>query len=366
LPPKVLFADRDSKVLEAVSRGLGKHRESFAVVTASDGYEAMEVLKQNSVALAVVDHEILASDSLSLAEYISINYPHISLILSSEDGPAATAFEDERANFCKAFLRKPLDADRLCEQILATLTKEADGGVLHGVSPFIFPQLIEMENKTCTVKVSEIGSDKNGILFFSDGVLMDALCDDLHGEYAACTIFSWDKVDIAIINSCPCEERQVQASMSALLLEAMRLRDESNVAGETATNRATVADSPDPAPISLADLPDEVSLEHISSEEEAGAADTKNSQDWLIQQIGKHKGVRTIQQDPSWIYLTKLGDDLGSTLGIGRLKVCLFADNQPGNDLILLPGSEPVAVTVDSWVAKDDLVDQILVSLEEE
>lgn len=64
----------------------------------------------------------------------------------------------------------------------------------------MFIQLIEMDQKTCTLRVLNKLTGKQGILFFYNGDLMDARIYNHHGNTAAYYIIAWDSITISIQN----------------------------------------------------------------------------------------------------------------------------------------------------------------------
>ncbi len=141
------------------------------------------------------------------------------------------------------YITKPFRVEDLASEIQRTLKREADGGTLHDVSSGMFLQLIEMEQKTCTIRIADSRNQKQGVLYFRDGDLLDARINGLKGEKAAHEIFSWDEVTLSIQNGCPLTEKRIQGELQAILLEAMRLKDEAKQTAHVSTGPEEVADS---------------------------------------------------------------------------------------------------------------------------
>jgi len=124
------------------------------------------------------------------------------------------------------YVEKPFKVEDLARKITTALKKQADGGILRHVSSGTFIQLLEMEQKTCTIRLTDGKSGKHGVLFFREGELLDARVNGLRGTDAAYKIFAWDEVTLSIQNTCSLEEDKIQSDLQAILLEAMRLKDE--------------------------------------------------------------------------------------------------------------------------------------------
>lgn len=52
--------------------------------------------------------------------------------------------------------------------------KETEGGILKNASLEMFIQLIEMESKTCTIRIVNEKTFEKGVLFFKNGELYNA------------------------------------------------------------------------------------------------------------------------------------------------------------------------------------------------
>jgi hypothetical protein len=86
-----------------------------------------------------------------------------------------------------------------------------------------FLQLVNLEQKTCTLKVSS--KDKFGYLYFNNGELINAEADGMDGEQAATTIISWQNAQAEVENSCK-TERKVYTPLMHILLNSTRHADE--------------------------------------------------------------------------------------------------------------------------------------------
>jgi twitching motility two-component system response regulator PilG len=86
-----------------------------------------------------------------------------------------------------------------------------------------FLQLINLEQKTCTLKVKS--KNKVGYLFLNKGELVNAAADGMDGERAATRIISWQNVQTEVQDSCQ-TERKVHTPLMHILLNSTRHADE--------------------------------------------------------------------------------------------------------------------------------------------
>jgi hypothetical protein len=110
---------------------------------------------------------------------------------------------------------------------MEALQRESEGGTLHGFTTGIFAQIVEMERRTCTLRVVERNSGEKGALFFKDGVLIDARLDGVTGNEAAHTLLSWEEVSLSIQNTCAARDKKIRGDLKGILIETLRKKDKS-------------------------------------------------------------------------------------------------------------------------------------------
>jgi len=327
----VLLVDDDTEMLHALKEGFKKYQESFAILLAEDGLQALKSLKQNIISLVVTDLKMPNMDGFELLAHIMEHYPDIPVIIIT--GYSTPEMEQlAHKGGAVGYIAKPFLIENLARQILTTLRKESEGGTLHNVSSGMFLQLIEMEQKTCTIRLEEKPGGKKGILFFRDGELLDARVNNLQGESAAHEIFSWDAVNLSIQNGCALKENKIQSDLQPLILEAMRRKDE---------------EAPEEVPESV--------MEQIESGGAEPADRLKRLKQRIEEEIGPQCGLEDLYQDEFWdsrvVQLSKAGDffQLGNfTLG--------YIDKGDTNDYILIPGQKTTVITVDPKCPRDKIL----------
>ena len=311
----VLFVDDDREMLLTLKQGFAKYRDSFAVLLASDGLKAVERLKKSVVSLVVTDSKMPGMDGFELLAHIMENYPDIPVIIIT--GYSTPEMEHlARDGGAVGYIAKPFLIENLAHRIIATLRKETEGGTLHNVSSGMFLQLIEMEQKTCTIRLEDKGTGKKGILFFHEGELLDARVNDLQGEDAAYEVFAWEQVNLSIQNGCALKEKRIHSEMQHLILEAARRKDES-IGIE--------------APSSV--------LEEVEPFEPDPRTFINRIQDKIEKNVGPACGLEDIYQDDSWDSLIFQLSGTGEFLNIGKMMLG-YIDKAETNDFILLPGDK--------------------------
>lgn len=111
----VLVVDDEAAVRRFAVRVL--ERESYVVVEARDGVEALEVIRQKDTAIDVVVSDIVMPrlNGVELTQALVVSHPNLPVILMSGYAPGGLA-ELGIAAPC-AILPKPFQSDRLLEEV---------------------------------------------------------------------------------------------------------------------------------------------------------------------------------------------------------------------------------------------------------
>ena len=331
----VLIVDNDREMLSTLEKKFARYDDTFTVLTAENGQTAMKVLRQDMVSLVVTELEVPGIEGEGLLKHVAERYPEVPVIvLTAYRTPEIErlARQSGAAEFCS----KPVVPENLSQKIIAILSRQSDGGTLRSVSSGIFLQLIEMEQKTCTIRLEDLSSGQRGVLFFRDGELLDARACRLQGKPAAQRIFSWEKVTISIQNDCPPIDNKIQRELQTLILEAARLKDE--------------AASPDDD-LGEADEP----IEKTEVEEVTSSNPINRIRHAIETRIGQADGVEDIYQDTSWDVFIRRLSVLGKLFRSGPMKLC-FVDKGELSDHIIIPGRKTTVISVSPKSPRDKIM----------
>ncbi len=111
----ILVVDDEPQILSALKRAL--RNQSYSVLIANDGNEALEILNQHEVALILSDYMmpgISGTELLAQAEKIQ---PHTIRIILSGHSDFQTVMQSIKEGVVHKFLAKPWSNDVLIEQI---------------------------------------------------------------------------------------------------------------------------------------------------------------------------------------------------------------------------------------------------------
>ncbi len=326
---KILFVDDDSILQIAMEKSLSILAENFIVEMASDGFEAVKKLEEISFSLVVVDLVMPRMDGMSLIGHIHEKYPDLPVVIIS--GMAETEIKNiAKSAGVLAYLKKPFQVDRLVSIIMDSLKKEADGGIMNDVSPTVFLQLMEMDVKTCTIRIIDTVSKEAGVLFFVEGELLDARVGALRGIEAAYKVFTWDVVTIFIGNECALRENKINSQLQPIIMKAVGLKDESDgeSLGFDPGEKLFESDLFD-TPLESTDIEENDTMKSRST--------VRDIQELLEKKLGKDWGLKDIYHDGNMERVVTLLAKIGDTFDFGNIEAGC-TDNGKKAGRMFLPG----------------------------
>lgn len=221
---KILIVDDDLGLQKILGISLQNYKDDFEVLFAENGEAAVGILERHSINLLVTDIKMPRMDGLALLSHMSVSYPAIPcIVLTSYTIPG---LKNKLSKKILHFLEKPVDPAALAELIMKGLEQADKSKAFGSVSVPGLMQIIEAEEKTCLLAI-HTDEKEQGIMCFYGGVLFDAVCGKLWGEEAALRLIALDDTQIDY-RKLPEKRiiRQIETEMQALIIEAMRLKDE--------------------------------------------------------------------------------------------------------------------------------------------
>ncbi|MFW6080364.1 MAG: response regulator [Desulfosalsimonas sp.] len=349
---KVLIVDDDTAWLKPMLKELEEYSGSFAVTPAYDGRQALEVLAADQISVLVSDLRMPNIDGFELLNRVLRQYPDIPvIIITAYDRPKTR--EVVINSGADEYLTKPFTAAELAEKINRLLQKKSEGGSLHNVSLETFLQLIEMEQQTCTLRVLNKTASNIGVLFFKDGDLMSARLGGRLGREAAYEILSWSGVSVSIENGCPVTEKQLDGELQAILLDAMRTKDESSL-------DFSPEERPEEKPAA-----DEILLQTpVKSHKATNTQSQKKSSvpsasEKLVSVLSNEKGVEDIYEDPAWHYLIQQASAMAGIFDAGELSAIYLNRGGKGH-YVIVPGDQAAVIQMHPDTPRDRIIDAVI------
>lgn len=217
---RILIVDDDQGQLRLLARVVSMRRRDFTVLTASHGLEAVEVLSAGPIDLVLTDLQMPEMNGFELMAWVLTHQPHVPVYSMTAYPTEADRLSELGSIEC---FTKPLDIPVLLERVSRVLAEGVRGHVRNiGLPSFL--QLLEMEQKSCTLTVE--ATSNVGYLYLDRGTLVDARVGDVGGVTAALEILGWQAPAITILEGCAAREHTIEVPTRFLIMDALRREDE--------------------------------------------------------------------------------------------------------------------------------------------
>ncbi len=238
----VLIVDDERLFRQTVVAYLKELLPDVSLFEARNGAEALEVLTRQPIDVLVTDLQMPVLGGVGLlTELLNRSINCAVIITTAYATPEVARWALSSQAF--ALLEKPIELAQL-ETTVKALLDPAETSRVEGVTLAGICQLLQMERKTCQVRVSStLGK---GRLTFVEGRLTDALHEKTEGDSAALEIFAWPAPTVEISGRVAPRPPTVFQDLRFLLMEAARLFDERSF--RTPTPRRAPAEVPFPIP----------------------------------------------------------------------------------------------------------------------
>lgn len=323
----VLFVDRDQKFLLNIKEILEPYKRYYSIVISGSVQAAIRKLHSNNVSVLFLKY---FEDIPEYSYFLSIlnnDYPEVSVILYGdvENPKEILSFNDLGP---KPLIIKDLDHKRIHDLITTVLEEQRDGGIINGVDLSLLMQLLEAEQKSCSLRVYNNKTKERGLLFFDKGKLVSAKTASNKDLDAAKEIIGWEQTTILIQNRCLIREGRSIGSLRAIILDSMREKDESK-------KRLVV---------------DQSSVDDSTSYVAQKINDTFSNK-WRPMKI---------YQDPYWARVADRLKGLGEGFGFGNLRA-LFIQQEGERSKIIVVIKDTVVLDVENNCPRDRLLRAFLV-----
>ena len=220
---KILIVDDDPEILSVFSTALNAISQ-FDVLTAENGEVALHILNIIQIDIMIADKEMPEMDGVRLLSSVRRSNPDMKLILMTWQ-PTPELKKEVSALGLAGFVEKTLDMQTALKTIQQRIHSRPMGQI-DGFSTAAFLQMIELEEKTCTLKVHS--GDQSGVLFFQKGQLIAAETGSLQNEEAAYDIINWKDASIKVDHVDRKKEAHINRPLIYILMEAARKQDETD------------------------------------------------------------------------------------------------------------------------------------------
>ncbi len=196
-------------------------KQELNLLTVSEGDAAVNALSRQQVDLFIYDLAIPNDNCLEGFSRLTHGFPYIPCIAVTdrEKNKQREAIE-YGASYC---LEKPIDTEKFLHHVREMLDTGTRGTV-KGIPIHSFLQMLESEEKTCTLQVNR--KNDRGMLYIKKGVLIGAETKSLLDEEAAFLILTWEETTIEIRYFNGQRKRHIHKPLIAIIMEAFRLKSQ--------------------------------------------------------------------------------------------------------------------------------------------
>ncbi|RMH93246.1 MAG: response regulator, partial [Calditrichaeota bacterium] len=222
----MLIVDDEEDLTWTLSKKLSKDSDKFEVICVNSGREAIEVLNQLPVDLVITDVRMPEVSGLDLLVDIKRLYPDTKVTIMTAYGSPDVQQEASQRG-CFDYIEKPFEINELRKRIIESL--EQKRGFRGSIADFQLADIVQLNclgRITSTLKVRGEGGE--GTIYFRDGNVVHAEAGHLEGESAFFYMMSWSGGEFQVFRNMPPARETITRGWQSLLLESMRLLDESS------------------------------------------------------------------------------------------------------------------------------------------
>jgi CheY-like chemotaxis protein len=251
---RLLLVDDSMAFLETACEFFNQlARGAWEIQTACGADQALSLIQQHQLELAVLDIHMPMLDGLQLLAMLRRRHPEIKLVVLT-----AMANETLRAQ-CLAggaelFLEKPLARDgfhfvfNVLNDLLSWRHPEGFSGTLQQVGLADIIQIECLRRSSCVLQIQTAGPE--GEIYIESGAIVHAVAGRLSGEKALHHLLSLEDGQFHSYPYRQPSQRSVHGSWEMLVMESARIRDEAR--GGPASDKTTLFRKPAARPNSAA------------------------------------------------------------------------------------------------------------------
>ncbi len=221
---RVLLVDDEEDIVWGLSRVLSK--AGYEVLTASNGREALELLKSQPVDVIVTDIKMPELSGLELISEAKKLYPQVAVIVMTARGSE----EHMRESYDRGaveYIEKPFDLDHFLE-LVGKAQREGFKGVVRDLKLVDILQILALEKSEAEIRVSAPGG--SGRIFLADGKVVHSEFEGVEGEEAFFAILKLEGGSFSLRRGSKAPKRTINKDLDTLMLAAVAKMDEEQAA----------------------------------------------------------------------------------------------------------------------------------------
>ncbi len=222
----VLIVDDEEDMIWSLQKNLNNETLQVDILTASSGEEALEVLGNQRIDLVITDIKMPGISGIDLLIEIKNRYTYTSVIIMTAY-PSTEYKKEALLRGSLHFIEKPFDINDLREMVSHALREDnMFKGTVSGVGLTDIIQIKSLSKVTSALRVKE--GEHQGVIYFDEGQIIHAICDDLEGEEAFYKILEFKGGVLDSMNVSDFPSQTINQPIEAMLIEGSRRCDELN------------------------------------------------------------------------------------------------------------------------------------------
>lgn len=218
----VLVVDNNQVMLRTITSLLESQGGFLNVLAAANGNEALGIMQRMPVQIVITAIRVPKPDGFELVARLAREYPATKVIvMTSESQPLLRARIKQFPS--AVHLDQIHDLGMLTKRVFTELQIDY-GGQVRGINLSSFLQMMSLENRSCTLKVTS--KDQTGFLWLDQGELVAARSALTIGKDAALQILAWRNVFIDIDYTPRQIRREISLPLMMLILQSGQMDDE--------------------------------------------------------------------------------------------------------------------------------------------
>jgi CheY-like chemotaxis protein len=217
----VLVVDHDISNLSMIS-ALFKSYQDVRVLGTDSVRRAANILKKVDVGLVLIELAMPEDSGFRLMAFVRKRYPDLPLLSMTRHFTPAIEARIRHFRPIEVF-HKPIKPERFMARMIELMALRR-GYTIQGISLSSYLQLIGLEQKTCTLLLTQ--GKRTGTIYCENGDVVAAQSNGTRGTQAVYDMLFWEDAMIEVTESCETVEREINLSITHLLIEGHCRRDE--------------------------------------------------------------------------------------------------------------------------------------------
>ncbi|HEW79015.1 MAG TPA: response regulator [Phycisphaerales bacterium] len=224
---RVLIVDDEEDMIWSLQKNLPNESLQVIIFTASSGEEALSILEKTKIDLIVTDIRMPGISGIDLLIAVRNTYPDIEVIVMTAF-PSSESKAEVMEKGGLRFIEKPFDIKEMRDSVHSALKMNSMNshfeGKMTGIQLTDIVQIHHLSQASTVLRINDDG--REGVIYFSEGTIVHATCDDLVGEEAFYKLMSFKGGTIETFYMDQFPESTISTPVDVLLLKGTLLSDE--------------------------------------------------------------------------------------------------------------------------------------------